>query len=109
MDINIMLDKLKEYYSIRFLKELAEKIKMPVNTVRVWKARNCTALLMDRLMEADQEALEYILISKKTSSIGNIKLNSILYARISEEARKFGVDLNQYAEHLLIQSLRKAS
>lgn len=107
MNIDILLEKLKAYYNVRFLKDIASKIGVEGVLISVWKKRNSVAQLIKHLTEKDLKALEFIFASNAT--IADVQLSNTILYKVREEARKSGLEVNQYVEHLLIQSLRKAS
>lgn len=109
MNIEMLIMKLLSYYQIKTLNDLAIKLDTTQSTISGWKARNAIGALTDTVANKDPKALEFIFTdnSKFSNNVNEIKINDTLLEQAKNEASKFGLDINSYIEHLIIQDLKK--
>jgi hypothetical protein len=78
MNIEILINKLLNYYQLKTLNELAIKLDTTQSTISGWKARNAIGALTDTVANKDPEALEYIFTNNsKSQHIGSITNSNI--------------------------------
>ena len=78
MNIEILINKLLNYYQLKTLNELAIKLDTTQSTISGWKARNAIGALTDTVANKDPEALEYIFSNNsKSQHIGSITNSNI--------------------------------
>ena len=78
MNIEILINKLLNYYQLKTLNELAIKLDTTQSTISGWKARNAIGALTDTVANKDPEALEYIFANNhKSQNIGTITNSNI--------------------------------
>ena len=78
MNIEILINKLLNYYQLKTLNELAIKLDTTQSTISGWKARNAIGALTDTVANKDPEALQYIFTNNsKSQHIGSITNSNI--------------------------------
>ena len=105
------IDRLIEYFKIKTISDLAIKLDTAQSTISGWKARNAIGALTDTIASKDLKALEYIFANSSSKDIepdiNLIKINDTLLEKAKDEASRFGLNINSYLEHLIIQDLKK--
>ncbi|MCG3668605.1 helix-turn-helix domain containing protein [Aliarcobacter butzleri] len=103
------ISKLIKYYSLANASQLANKLEITQGVISNWKSRNAIGALTDTVANKDPKALEFIFTdnSKFSNNVNEIKINDTLLEQAKNEASKFGLDINSYIEHLIIQDLKK--
>ena len=109
MDINDIFDRLFNFFNVSTITELAKKLEMSQPAVTNWQRRNSINAIKKRCRELGiYNEIFGDLNSTITPVIKNeIKINDILLEQAKNEASKFGLDINSYIEHLIIQDLKK--
>ena len=116
MEAERILDKIMLYFSVVNYSELAKKIGVAQQNISKWKSRNsvnaikvkCRELGIYNEIFGDSFNTFTQTGTNFTPVIKNeIKINDILLEQAKNEASKFGLDINSYIEHLIIQDLKK--
>ncbi len=111
MNFESLFEKLLSFYGVKTVTDLANKLNVTRSTVSGWKNRQAVGTVLEFLFINDPKALIYIFSSDiKTQNDTNkdeIKINDILLDKAQIEASKFGLNINSYIEHLIIQDLNK--
>lgn len=63
MNIEILINKLIEYYNVKTITELAIKLDTTQSTISGWRARNAIGALADKVASIDSQALSFIFAS----------------------------------------------
>ncbi len=66
MNIDILIKKLLNYYNLKTLNDLADKLETTQSTISGWKSRNAIGALTDTVANKDPDALEYIFSNNST-------------------------------------------
>ena len=75
MNIEILINNLIEYYHVKSITELAEKLNTSQSTISGWRARNAIGALTSTVASVDEEALSNIFASKtQTNNLQNSKI-----------------------------------
>ena len=106
MKFEELFQKLLDFYKVKTTTELAERLNVTRSTVSGWKNRQATGAILEFLFKNHFKALEYILSNKKDCNNG-IKINNTLMLSATTQASKYGLNINNYLEHLIIQDLEK--
>lgn len=106
MEFEKFFQKLLDFYKVKTTTELAEKINISRSTVSGWKNRKAIGAILEFLFNSNLEALGYILNNKKVCKKG-IEVNNTLMLSATTQASKYGLNINNYIEHLIIQDLEK--
>lgn len=114
MDFESFFDKLLSFYKVKTVTDLADKLNVTRSTVQGWKNRQAIGTVLEFLFINESSALIYIFNSNRTNNKSQndtnkneIKINDTLLEQAKNEASKFGLELNSYIEHLIIQDLKK--
>lgn len=111
MNAEFLIEKLLNFYNLSSLKELAIKLNIEQSSLSSWKCRNSVNAIKKKCRELGiyNEIFEDNHNDKlKDMKIEeNIIINSVLLEKAKNEASKFGLDINSYLEHLIIQDLKK--
>lgn len=106
-----LIQKLMNYYQVFTITELADKMGVSQPSISGWKRNNYIKAIANKCRELGiyNEIFEDNHNGKlediKTED--NIIINSVLLEKAKNEASKFGLDINSYLEHLIIQDLKK--
>lgn len=108
MDINFVIQKMMDYFNALTMKELAERIGISQQAISKWKNNNSITAIKKKCRELGiyNEIFGDIKPSSIEATKDEIKINSILLEQAKNEASKFGLDLNSYIEHLIIQDIK---
>ena len=71
MNIDTLIRKLLNYYNLKTLNELADKLETTQSTISGWKSRNAIGALTDTVANKAPEALEYIFRSENIHNFQN--------------------------------------
>lgn len=117
-NIDFLLNKLRYVTNTKTDKELCKLLDISYSTLDTWK--NNDKIPQKRLYEISQKVNISFndLISERNNFLENdieiatklkddIKINDILLEQVKNKASKFGLDINSYIEHLIIQDLKK--
>ena len=112
-NIDFILNKLRYVTNTKTDKELCEVLNINYSTLDTWK--NNDNIPKKRLLEFSQKLNIPLndlfdiskIVSKPVFTKNEIKINDILLEQAKNEASKFGLDINSYIEHLIIQDLKK--
>ena len=108
MNIEVIFDKLFDYYGINSFVDLAEKLNISQPALSQWKTRNSISAIKKKCRELGIYNDIFSEINSKNISISEaIKINNTLLKKAKNEASKFGLDISSYLEHLIIQDLKK--
>ncbi len=88
MNIEILINKLIEYYNVRTITELAVKLDTTQSTISGWRARNAIGALTEKVASVDPQALSSIFSSSN-------QINNLQGAEIAGS----GVDNSQGSSH----------
>ncbi|WP_323585413.1 hypothetical protein [Aliarcobacter butzleri] len=110
MNFESLFDKLLNFYGVKNLKGLSEVTGIPISTISSIKQRESITALKKKCRELGiYNEIFGDLNSNITPVIKNeIKINDILLKQAKNEASKFGLDINSYIEHLIIQDLKES-
>ena len=72
MDFDTILDKLMDYYKVRSVTDLAEKIEAERSTVNGWKSRKSIGALLQHLSQTNPETLASI-FTPQNNVFGNVQ------------------------------------
>lgn len=97
MNIEILINKLLNYYQLKTLNELAIKLDTTQSTISGWKARNAIGALTDTVANKDPEALEYIFSSN--SNVYNLQ-NSKNHTVLDKSSNKEDNSNTYYGDNL---------
>ena len=102
MNFECYFEKILNHYNANTLKDLSEVTNIPISTMSSIKQRNSITALKKKCRELGiyNEIFE-------DNYEENIIINSVLLEQAKNEASKFGLDINSYLEHLIIQDLKK--
>ena len=102
MNAEFLIQKLMRYYQVFTISELAEKMGVSQPSVSGWKRNNYIKAIANKCRELGiyNEIFE-------DNYEENIIINSVLLEQAKNEASKFGLNINSYLEHLIIQDLKK--
>lgn len=105
-DIGLIFDRLFNFFNVSTITELAKKLEMSQPAVTNWQRRNSINAIRKKCRELGiyNEIFED---NHNDKSEENIIINSVLLEQAKNEASKFGLDINSYIEHLIIQDLKK--
>ena len=92
MNIEILINKLLNYYQLKTLNELAIKLDTTQSTISGWKARNAIGALTDTVANKDPEALEYIFTNNSKSQ----HIGCITHSNIANDVKNQNYGLNQH-------------
>ncbi|MFY9073147.1 helix-turn-helix domain-containing protein [Aliarcobacter butzleri] len=134
-DANDLVDRLMEFYGVDTISELAQYIKVSQPTISRWIKSNSIEAIKKKSKELglfnylfnyfeidlfqDSEYAYYTNNDKAKVlkqqckkygvklGINEIEINDTLLEQAKNEASKFGLDINSYIEHLIIQDLKK--
>lgn len=134
-DANDLVDRLMEFYGVDTISELAQYIKVSQPTISRWIKSNSIEAIKKKSKELglynylfnyfeidlfqDSEYAYYTNNDKAKVlkqqckkygvklEINEIEINDTLLEQAKNEASKFGLDINSYIEHLIIQDLKK--
>ncbi|MCG3704357.1 helix-turn-helix domain containing protein [Aliarcobacter butzleri] len=134
-DANDLVDRLMEFYGVDTISELAQYIKVSQPTISRWIKSNSIEAIKKKSKELglfnylfnyfeidlfqDSEYAYYTNHDKAKVlkqqckkygvklEINEIEINDTLLEQAKNEASKFGLDINSYIEHLIIQDLKK--
>jgi len=98
LNIEILIDKLIDYYNINTITELAEKLNTSQSTISGWKARNAIGAMTEKVAKNDEKALEAI-FTKSTQT------NNFQNSDITGSA----VDNSQGSSHIFNQNSSNTS
>ena len=115
-EAEILIDNLLSYYNVSTYSDLALKIGTTQANISSWKIRNSINAIKNKCKELGiyndifgdsfntftQTGANFTPVIKN-----EIKINDILLEQAKNEASKFGLDINSYIEHLIIQDLKK--
>lgn len=99
------VENLIKHYSLKNASQLAEKFGITQGVVSNWKTRNGIGALVDTVSKKDEKALSSIFNIKENDSIINI--NNLLLDKVEKKASKYGIEINEYLTHLILQDLEK--
>ena len=111
MNFEYYFERVLNYYNVSTIKDLSKEIKTEASTISNWKQRNSVTALKKRCRELG--IYNEIFGDNHNDKLKNIKIeeniiiNSVLLEQAKNEAFKFGLDINSYLEHLIIQDLKK--
>jgi len=134
-DANDLVDRLMEFYGVDTISELAQYIKVSQPTISRWIKSNSIEAIKkkSKLLGLFNYLFNYFEIDLFQDSeyayytnhdkakvlkqqckkygvkleINEIEINDTLLEQAKNEASKFGLDINSYIEHLIIQDLKK--
>ncbi|MDN5112961.1 helix-turn-helix domain-containing protein [Aliarcobacter butzleri] len=134
-DANDLVDRLMEFYGVDTISELAQYIKVSQPTISRWIKSNSIEAIKKKSKELglynylfnyfeidlfqDSEYAYYTnndkakILKQQCKKYGvkleinEIEINDTLLEQAKNEASKFGLDINSYIEHLIIQDLKK--
>lgn len=106
-DINLILNKLLKFYDLDTISELSGILKVSQPTISKWKARNTVIPLKKKCKELGIYDEIFGDLNKQQINKNEIKINDTLLEQVKDKASKFGLDLNSYIEHLIVQDLKK--
>lgn len=99
------VENLIKHYSLKNASQLAEKFGITQGVVSNWKTRNGIGALVDTVSKKDEKALSCLFNIKESSSTVNI--NNLLLEKIEKKALEYGLGLNEYLAHIILQNLEK--
>ena len=111
MNFEYYFERVLNYYNVSTIKDLSKEIKTEASTISNWKQRNSVTALKKRCRELG--IYNEIFGDNHNDKLKNIKIeeniiiNSVLLEQAKNEASKFGLNINSYLEHLIIQDLKK--
>ena len=94
MNIDILIKKLLNYYNLKTLNDLADKLETTQSTISGWKSRNAIGALTDTVANKDPDALEYIFSNNSTIINQNNKSVKGKVREINVYLVFFGIFLN---------------
>ena len=111
MNFEYYFERVLSFYNVSTIKDLSKERKTEASTISNWKQRNSVTALKKRCRElgiyneifGDNQNDK--LKDMKTEE--NIIINRVLLEQAKNEASKFGLDINNYIEHLIIQDSKK--
>lgn len=75
MNTEILIKNLMDYYHVKSITELAEKLKTSQSTISGWRSRNAIGALTSTVASVDEEALSHIFASKvQTNNLQGAKI-----------------------------------
>jgi len=111
MNFEYYFERVLSFYNVSTLKDLSDITNIPISTMSSIKQRNSITALKKKCRELGiyseifednhNDKLKDVKIEE------NIIINSVLLEQAKNEASKFGLDINSYLEHLIIQDLKK--
>ena len=60
MNIEIALERLLNFYNIKTLTQLADKLNTNQSTISGWRSRQAFGTLIEKVLQVDEQALFYI-------------------------------------------------
>jgi len=77
LNIEILINNLMDYYHVKSITELAEKLKTSQSTISGWRSRNAIGALTSTVASVDEEALSHIFASKvQTNNLQGAKIGA---------------------------------
>ncbi len=116
LDADILIKKLMVFYNVFTISELSNIMGVSQPSISGWKKHNYVKAIANKCKELGiyneifgdsfntftQTGTNFTPVIKN-----EIKINDILLEQAKNEASKFGLDINSYIEHLIIQDLKK--
>ncbi|MFA9240416.1 MAG: helix-turn-helix domain-containing protein [Candidatus Paceibacteria bacterium] len=117
MDIEIALEKLLNFYNIKTLTQLADKLNTNQSTISGWRSRQAFGTLIEKVLQVDEQALFYIfnneLINDSNLKISEeVLINSIEFRIINKMKTEYSnfqqeiILLNQCLKENIEQNFR---
>ena len=103
--IELLIRRLLAHYNIKTLTDLAIKLDTTQSTISGWKNRNAIGVLVDILVIKEPELLSDLFKISETNE--RISINNILFKEVKVKTEKYGISIDSYIEHLIIQDLEK--
>ncbi len=102
---NDFIDRLMEFYEISTFSELTQYIKVSQPTISRWVKNNSIDKIKKRCRELGiyNDIFGFL---KEDKNMNNIVINDFLLEQAKEKASKFGLNLNEYLEVLIIEDLK---
>lgn len=99
------VENLIKHYSLKNASQLAEKFGITQGVISNWKTRNGIGALVDTVSKKDEKALSCIFNTKENNS--TININNLLLDKVEKKASEYGLGINEYLTHLMLQDLEK--
>jgi hypothetical protein len=113
MNADAIIDLLFIHFNVSTITELANKLEMSQPAVTNWQRRNSISAIKKKCRELgiyNEIFGNFNDFDKKSESLvadfNNIKVNDILFAKATEIANSYGLNVNIYIESLIIQELK---
>lgn len=74
MNIEIALERLLNFYNIKTLTQLADKLNTNQSTISGWRSRQAFGTLIEKVLQVDEQALFYI-FNNELKNDSNIKIS----------------------------------
>ncbi len=108
MNTELIFNKLYAYFKVTNITELAIKLNMSQPAVTNWIRRNSISAIKKKCRELGiyNEIFGELELSLSERVKNEIKINDTLLEKAQFEASKFGLNINSYIEHLIVQDLK---
>jgi uncharacterized protein YjcR len=90
-EIDILIERLMEYFGVTRLQDLGEKLGVAQNTISGWRARNAVEALKKRMIEKEMK-LDIVNQTNTGNSFGNVAVNLGTQTNTTESANEFKRD-----------------